>query len=343
MRNRPIVLLASFVVGSVLGCASPSSDLPETTGAAELRVRSTLTLGDARARSVDVRDSVAAIGCGADGLFLVDVSKPSEPTILAHVEDLDASAVAFGTDGLVVASAAPAFGGSTRLQVVDVLDPRAPVVGAAFAVNFDVGAKLSTEGGAVAATRRRDGPLVTDEHRLELAQLRAIVADGVDDAVLLRRGLLFVHATTTRWNGEGSHRIVIAGADRGEARDTIPLSTSPPDTAALALVGDDLLCASADRVEVVTSITTAARRLGAPLPVARVRAIAVDRNSALLLADDGHHLVWVAPRPLGDWTAMAAIALDEPARDVALQGDIAFVAAEDAGLTVVELVREPTP
>lgn len=343
MRNRPIVLLASFVVGSVLGCASPSSDLPETSNTAALRVGSTLDLGGARARSVDVRDSIAAIGCGQGGLFLVDVSKPSEPSVLAHVRDLDASAVAFGTDGLVVASAASAFGGSPRLQVVDVLDPRAPVVGEAFAVNFDVDTKLSTEGGTVAAARRRDGPLVTDEHRLELAQLRAIVQDGVDDSVLLRRGLLFVHATTKRWNGDDSHRVVIAHADRGEARDTIALAASPPDTAALALVGDDLLCASADRVEIVTSITTPARRLANPLPIRNVRGIAVDRNAALLLAADGGQLVWVEPQALGDWIALAAIGLGDAGRDVALRGDVAFIATGDAGLTVVELVREPTP
>lgn len=343
MRTRAVTVWSSLCVGAIVGCSSPGASLPATSGAAALRVASTLALGGASARSVDVRDSVAAVGCGSDGLFLVDVSRPDAPVVLSHLRDIDASAVAFGTDGLVVASAAPAFGGSTSLRVVDVLDPREPVVGAPFSVTFDEGADLSTEGGSVAAPRRRNGPLVTDEHRLELAQSRAVVGDGIDDAVLLRRGLLFVHATTSRWNGADGHHVVIAPADRGEARDTIPLVASPPSVGALALLGDDLLCASADRVEVVTSVTTPARRLVASLPIEDVRRMAVDGTSALLLAAGGRHVVLVEPQAGGDPAPVAALELDAVGRDVAVRGADGFLAAGDAGLIVVRIERESSP
>lgn len=343
MRTRAVLVSSCLALGSILGCASTRAELPSASGLATLRQGAALALDGAMARSIDVRDSIAAVGCGDDGLFLVDVSDPDTPTLLAHVPGLDASAVAFGTDGLVVASAAPAFGGSTRLQIVDVLDPRQPIVGAPFAATFDAASPIGTESGSIAVVRRRDGPLVTDEHRLELASVRAVVQDGIDDAVLLRRGWLFVHATTARWRGDDSHRIVIADVDRGEPRDTIPLQASAAGSGALGLIGDDLLCAGAEQVDVIRSVTTAARRHGAPIDVAGVRRIAVDGASAALLAAAGAHVVLVEPQATGEPGVSAALELEVVGQDVAMRGREVFVAAGAAGLVVVYVEGGSTP
>lgn len=237
--------------------------------------------------------------CCDDGVLVFDVSSDEAILHISSVEDLRADAISMGGDRIVVAARRGVVGAGKRAEV-DLLDPRQPLAGPAEDLPDADAVDVAIEGSYAVCTAGEGGAYLLEPSRQVALAIPRPRALAAD----IRRGRVFVLAADDPLFGDP--RIYVHAVD---ARTGAPLSSSALD---------------------------ATLHRDASTPRGTLAAIAA--GDGAVLASTGERLLWLDPSRIGRPDAVVG-AIDLRATDLAADGDLVAVAADDVYL--IDLAGPP--
>lgn len=327
-------------------CQGPAGEAPtEDDRAPGLPPLARLPFDGAEASSVVITDSLAFVGCGEQGLRIVDISEPRMPVPLTSVEDQIIDSLAVKQDTLYILGHTDSLFGSERnLTVVEVLDPRDP--GPSRRTEKDgVGDRpsLSVDIPHIAIAAGENGFIVENIRTMAPYPSPSEDHGGTAIAVLIQNNTLFGFSRTSDFDfglgyGDRSEHLLLADPETGETRALlnweIPDDTDGPGS--IALSGRILLLANGSELRTI-DVSNPARPLALETMAAPgVTAIAAEGEVGVMV--DGNLKVLdlsIASKPRISRQAVTR----GTARDVDIRGSIVAVADGAAGLVLFQLPR----
>lgn len=325
---------------SLAGCATPSNDVPDPSGSRRLIRVAELDLG-VPAVAVVVTGNLAYVGCGDQGIVVVDVSEPRAPEVIGRLESPRADAIAYSEDRLFALARADGFSVTEKLGLtpIDVVDPRAPLAletrpidgaccVAAAAARAVVGANVSLSIGA--------------ETKRPLTRVVAAVDELVIAAAWRGERIAVVTATKTGWLDRGRRHAMLElfdhkGVSRGEVAlgEVNPIQTGDGD---IALTADAAYVVVGGRYRQVALPADGTPIATTDFSIPGARSIALGSDFAAIGGDG----LWIVT--LGDSPVIAdRITLENVPRDVAVRDDFVIAAVGELGLRVYLVERPEDP
>ena len=307
---------------SVSGCTTPV-DLEPLAVSGTIRSTSLgrVDLGGRSPRCLGFQGSLLIVGCGPQGIAIVDASRSDAPVLVSTLDGVDAESLAVGPDYVLVAGRG-ALLSDAEVTRVDLLDPREPMV----IDDTPVSARrprLTAEGTSAA--------IAADALHFDGGRGRFEPIDvGLDGAAplgcLLRRGVLFVIGAVDGSSTPAALRLITIDADdRSVLADNelrIPTGASISDLC-LALGRDSLLIGVGDGLIAVDVTDPRLPAMVEFTPITGVTSIAAGGDVGALLRDDAIYLLDLAElRP----TVAGRIPLASPGRAIAFGEDVLAVA-----------------
>lgn len=332
--------LVLAICGSLAGCATPSSDIPDPSGARRLVRVAELALG-APAVAVVVTGNLAYVGCGDQGIVVVDVSEPRAPEVIGRLEAPRADAIAYSEDRLFALARADGFSVAEELVLtpIDVVDPRAPL---ALETRPIDGACCIAAAAARAVVGAGKSLLIGAEAKRPLA--RGVAAEDELLIAVAWRGerIAVVTAKQAGWLGRGRRHAMLElldpkGASRGEVAlgEVNPIQSGQGD---LALTADAAYVVVGGRFRQVALPAEGAPIATTDLAIPGARSIALGSDFAAIGGDG----LWIVT--LGETPELAdRITLENAPRDVAVRDDFVIAAVGELGLRVYQVERPEEP
>jgi len=341
LRLATILGLAGLLIWPASCSSTLAPSPPRPDGSLRAVEVGLLDLAPAEALRVVITDSLAFVGCGEDGLRIVDISDPAAPEVVAVVAELRADALSLDDDLLYLLSLDSSwyFKDASSLSTVDVIDPRQP--GPVRTIKRALGrpADLSVESSTLALAAGNEGLFLGRGLSDSLTDLTSLLASDSALAVLAGRDRVYAVGRSESfdfWLGYGDVQDALAALDAATfrllARTELPAGAG--GTIDLASTGDRLLLSRSDGLRVITIEPDGkpSRIISVPLPGAR--AVAADGNLGVVA---GTHLALI---DLAD-PALPRLAelspLDPAARDVAILNRLVVVAAGASGLRLYQV------
>lgn len=351
--NTARCLASSFVLAMIAAlapsCAAPEDDVEPLPGAWPARLIGSSTLDGASASSIVLRGPLAFVGCGEDGVKIVDVSKPEAPDVVGTVA-ATADAVAVSGDSLFVLDLPSGMGSEATLAVFDVLDPRAaePVK----SVTFDSAANgdLAVDGRYVAVAAGARGLRVADSRQLLFTSRPVPQGAERADSVLVKKGVMFALGGPDRsWFSDDSGKGVLetASLDRNAplgkfavgalaARPHALDGVAGPTGRQLFCDGDRLFVATAGGLELFDASDPRQLKPLGRTEIEDAFRVSADGDLAACACGD---LALVDVKDPANPRVIATVPTPGIVLDVAVRGDLVFVAAGSGGLRVYQVTN----
>lgn len=292
---------------------------------APTEVGSTAALSDL-VTAISVSGARAFVTAGSAGLRIFDISDVTHPTeIGAWNSPGYAEAVS------VVGSLAFVADGPFGLQIVDVSDPQSPrLVSGCFDMNYAYDVVVQDGHAYIAAAGA--GLLIADlSDPLHPIEVGALDTPGFARRVAVAGNVAYV---ADQWGGVR----VVSIADPAHPAEIASIAL-PSWAFGVALSGTTLFVADGSQGLRALDVTNPAssREVGAyPIPWQHTDAVALaDGHAYIAVRGEGLHVVDI--RDAGSLKAVSLTSQLAEARAVVAVGDIAYVAAADQGLRVVDL------
>ena len=340
MIRRSFISLLCLLLAA---CANqpPAAAPVEPSGSLDAALVGSLSVAPAAASSVVLYGSLAFVGCGADGIRVVDVSDPTAPDVVATLDDLPADALCVDDDLLYVLAAPKGwFGGDGSITSVDMIDPREPGVRRTIRRNMGEQNDLSAAGDSLALAAGDQGLFLGRGMSDSLVDLSHHLDSDRAISVLAGRDRLIAFGQSDEfdfWLGYGQTKNSLAVLEIPSGRLLARTEYPGEGSADMALSGDLLLLAHDDAVRVITIGPSGDPSEAVSLPVASARAVASDGKLAAAVGD-GLFLIDLSAPHLPALAGRTAIPGE--ARDVAVRGRLVAVAAGDAGLQLFKVAPE---
>ncbi|MFH0943801.1 MAG: hypothetical protein V2A76_01275 [Planctomycetota bacterium] len=319
----------------------PAAETAGPTGSLSAAQVGSLSVAPAEASTVFLYGSLAFVGCGADGVRIVDVSDPSQPEVVATLDDLPAGALCVDDDLLYVLDVPEGwFAGPASVTSVDVIDPREPGVRRTIRRSIGEPGDLSVAGDSLALAGGDEGLFLGRGMSDSLVDLSHHLDSDRALSVLAGRDRLFAFGQSDDFDfwlgyGQTSNALVVLEIPSGRL---LSRTEFPGEGGAdLAFTGDLLLLAHGDFVRVITVGPTGEPSRIISLHVDSVRAVSCDGSVAAAVGE-GVTLIDLSEPDLP--VLAARVAIEGTARDVAVQGRLVAVAAGGGGLQLFEVHSE---
>lgn len=245
------ISLVALLTAITVGCGKTALVPPEPDGTLTVQTLGRLDVAPRIAQSVALSGPLALVGCGDDGVVIVDVSRPDAPIELATIDDVFADTVAAEAERVFVMTRSRLTRGAERAEL-DLLDPRTPLVLSRDELEDGGAVGIAVEGPNLAFVTGAGG--AERVGRLGATTLDLNGEHGL--ACAIRRGQLYIVSAPETWGGFGPATLRRYDADSATPNGSLPLVEPIADAkdaargtrAAVVVAGNSLLINTGDRV-----------------------------------------------------------------------------------------------